>query len=98
MRLARRVAQALDLPHVAVDMLTDATGSDLRIIEISSFMQVETPGQLRHDGVPGAYMFDGPGDEYHFVPMRVWPQELALRRVLETRWLARETQVGGEPQ
>jgi len=98
MRLARRVAQALDLPCVAVDMLTDATGDALHIIEISTFIQVETPGQLRVGGVPGGYVFDGVGEEHRFVPMRVWIQELALRHVLETRALARERRDGGGPQ
>jgi hypothetical protein len=53
---------------------------------------------LRLDGVPGAYVFDGPGDDYRFVPMRVWPQELTLKRVLETRWLVREGSHGGGPR
>jgi glutathione synthase/RimK-type ligase-like ATP-grasp enzyme len=98
MRLARRVADVLDLSFVAVDMLADAASGALRIIEISSFIGVETPAQLRPGGVPGAYIFEGPGDEHSFVPMRVWVQELALRHVLETRWLARERQDGGGPR
>ena len=98
MCLARRVAETLDLPHVAVDMITDAAGNDLRIIEISSFMQVDLLAQLRRDGVSGVYVFDGPGDEHRFVPMRAWSQELALKLVLETRWLPRERPAGGEPR
>lgn len=98
MHLARRVAQALGLPCVAVDMLTDATGDALCIIEISSFPQIQTPDQLRLGGVPGAYVFDGPGDVHTFVPMRVWLQELALKLVLETHWLTPRRQSDGEPQ
>ena len=96
-RLARRVAQALDLPSIAVDMLTDASDHDLRIIEMSSFSTVDMVEALRHDGEVGAYVFDGPGDEHRFVPGRVWMQELTLKHLLETRWLAREIRAGGEP-
>jgi len=97
-RLARRVAQVLDLPHVAVDMLADSTSGELRIIELSSFMQVDVVNELHCDGVRGGFVFDGPGDEHRFVPMRVWTQELALKLVLQTRWLPRERPAGGEPR
>ncbi len=90
-RLARRVAAALDLTYVGVDMIADSKSHDLRIIEASVFTGVYNSHQLCRDGVPGAYVFDGHGDEYRFVPMRVWPQELALKAVLERRWTARET-------
>jgi len=95
MRVARRVAEALDLPHVAVDMLSDRSGKDLKVIEFSSFFQMESPCQLRPGGVPGAFVFDEPEGEPRFVPMRVWLQELALRRVMEDRWLRRRPEAGG---
>ena len=82
LRLARRVAEVLELPFVAVDVLAGPAGDDPRIIELSNFMGIYTREQLCVDGVPGAYVFDGPGDEHRFVPMCVWTQELALRRVL----------------
>jgi glutathione synthase/RimK-type ligase-like ATP-grasp enzyme len=86
LQIARRVSRALDLTQVAVDMLADPAGDRLSIIEISSFMQVATPRQLRVDGVPGMFVFDA-DDGHEFVPAVVWPQELALRQVLERRWL-----------
>jgi glutathione synthase/RimK-type ligase-like ATP-grasp enzyme len=95
--LARRVARVLDLPFVAVDMLPDAEGNGLRIIELSTFVQVDTLDELRQDGVAGTYVFDGESDDYRFSPARSWPQEVALKHVLETRWLAREPRAGGEP-
>ena len=98
MRLARRAAEALDLPHVAVDMIADGEGTDLQIIELSSFWQIRTPGQLLLDGESGAYVFDATKDEYRFVPMCVWSQELALKRVIETRWFSRAAQTEGESQ
>jgi glutathione synthase/RimK-type ligase-like ATP-grasp enzyme len=85
--LARRVAKALDLPFVAVDMLNDASASAFRIIEVSPIMGIFWLDQLRVDGIPGAYVFDGPGGGYRFVPMRVWTQELALKGFIETYWL-----------
>jgi hypothetical protein len=42
--------------------------------------------QLRVEGVPGLFLFSD-DDSYRFVPAVVWPQELALRLVLERRWL-----------
>lgn len=95
--LARRVAAALDLPHVAVDMLADGATGELQIIELSMFWMIDVLGELRQEGVSGAFVFDGDGDEYHFQPMRVWPQELALKRVMETRWIARENRSQGKP-
>jgi hypothetical protein len=78
-------------------MLIDADGA-LQITEVSSFTGVWGPDQLRHDDVPGAYVFNGPGDECRFVPMRIWAQELALKRILETGWLPRATPDAGAAQ
>jgi glutathione synthase/RimK-type ligase-like ATP-grasp enzyme len=88
-KLARRVASALGMSYVAVDVLVDRQG-ELRIIELSNSIQVQEPWSLRRGSVAGAYVFDGPGDHCRFVPMRVWIQELCLRNVLQVRWLTRE--------
>ena len=87
MLIARRVARAFDLVQVAVDMLAHPADGRLSIIEISSFAQVNTPMQLQIDDVPGMFLFSD-DDSHRFVPAVVWPQELALRVVLERRWLA----------
>jgi Glutathione synthase/Ribosomal protein S6 modification enzyme (glutaminyl transferase) len=86
MLIARRVARAFDLPQVAVDLLAHPADDHLSIIEISSFFQAATAMQLRVEGVPGLFLFSD-DDSYRFVPAVVWPQELALRLVLERRWL-----------
>jgi len=97
MLIARRVARAFDLVHVAVDMLAHPADERLSIIEISSFAQVNTPMQLLIDDVPGMFMFSD-DDSHRFVPTVVWPQELALRLVLERRWLASgKGREGGAP-
>ncbi len=83
-RLAMSVSKKLDLVVVAVDMLRDTTGK-FQIIEMSAFIQVDTPGQLHLDGVPGAYVFRS-DEEYNFEPGRYWIQELALKEFIE-RWL-----------
>ena len=83
-KLARRAAQALDSPCLAVDMLRDTAG-ELLVIEVSAFIQMETPEQMMVNGVPGVMV----GDECRFRPCRVWMQELALERVLQTRWIDR---------
>jgi glutathione synthase/RimK-type ligase-like ATP-grasp enzyme len=84
-RLARRAAEALDAPCLAVDLLVDPSGQRLQIIELSAFIQMSTPRQLLVDGVPGVLV----GDECRFEPLEVWIQELALQRVLERRWIPR---------
>jgi glutathione synthase/RimK-type ligase-like ATP-grasp enzyme len=85
LRIARRVAQLLDLPFVAVDMLADPGDDRLSIIEISSFMMVKSPEMLQIDGVPGIYVYED--DRFRFAPMKVWLQELALREVLRRDWI-----------
>ena len=86
-RIARRLARALDLPQVAVDLLESPSDGRLSIIEFSSFIQIGTPRQLTVDGVPGMLVFSD-DDTYEFVPAKVWLQELTLKRVMETRWTA----------
>jgi glutathione synthase/RimK-type ligase-like ATP-grasp enzyme len=81
--IARRAAEALRAPCLGVDMLIDTSGERAFIIEVSSFFQVITPEQLHVDGVPGMLV----GDDLEFVPIRVWPQELALQHVLERQWV-----------
>ena len=82
-RLAMDVSRKLDLVVVAVDMLRDTDGK-FQIIEMSAFIQVDTPGQLHLDDVPGAYVFSSK-DEYHFEPGKYWIQELALKEFFERR-------------
>jgi hypothetical protein len=86
--LARRVATIFDLPHVAVDMLLDDEGRH-RIIEMSMFWRIDVLGEMLHDGVSGGYHVDEDG-ACTFRPMRVWPQELALKNVLQTRWIEQQ--------
>jgi glutathione synthase/RimK-type ligase-like ATP-grasp enzyme len=85
--VARRAATALGMPCLAVDCLMDPSGTRAVILEVSSFIQMETPEQMVVDGEPGWLQ----GDDLRFVPGRVWVQELALERVLRTRWLAPRT-------
>jgi glutathione synthase/RimK-type ligase-like ATP-grasp enzyme len=83
--VAKRVAEALDVPCIAVDCLVNPEGDRVLIIELSSFVQIETPQQLLVDGEAGMLV----GDDLRFVPGKVWVQELALERFLTTRWIGR---------
>lgn len=86
MDLAREVAKSIDVEMLAVDFLRRRNG-ELRIIEISSFIRVDTPEQLHVNGIPGMYVYkDG---RYVFKPGRVWPQELALAEFFRRRWIDR---------
>jgi glutathione synthase/RimK-type ligase-like ATP-grasp enzyme len=85
--LAMQVIKKLDLVIAAVDMLRDSDGK-LHIIEMSPLIQVDTPGQLHVDGVPGAYVFNS-SDTYAFEPGQFWIQELALKEFFES-WLLKQ--------
>jgi glutathione synthase/RimK-type ligase-like ATP-grasp enzyme len=87
LHLAMEVTKKLDSVIAAVDMLRDSAGK-LHIIEMSALIQVDTPGQLHVDGVPGAYVFNSSGT-YSFQPGMFWIQELALKEFFE-RWLLRQ--------
>ena len=86
-RLAMEMIKKLDLVIAAVDMLRDSTGK-FHVIEMSPLIQVDTPGQLHVDGVPGAYVFNSSG-AYAFEPGKFWIQELALKEFFE-RWLLKQ--------
>lgn len=88
MDVAREVAKSLDVDMLAVDFLRGRDGT-LRIIEISSFIRVDTPEQLHVNGRPGMYVYEASGRQYLFKPGRVWPQELALAEFISRCWLAR---------
>ncbi len=83
-RIARKVADALGAPCLAVDFLIDRIDGRHSIIELSSFTQIDLPEALKIDGRPGWLE----GEDLHFVEGRVWLQELALEQFLRTRWLA----------
>lgn len=87
LRLAMEVTKKLDSVIVAIDMLRDSA-EKLHIIEMSALIQVDTPGQLHVDGVPGAYLFDSSG-AYAFEPGMFWIQELALKEFFG-RWLLKQ--------
>jgi hypothetical protein len=71
---------------LGLDMMKDTTGR-YWIIEISPFIGVRTPTQLKVNGVPVTYFLleDGTLD---FRKESYWPQELALRVFLEQNYLS----------
>lgn len=86
-QLAMDMIKKLDLVIAAIDMLRDSNGK-FHIIEMSPLIQVDTPGQLHVDGVPGAYVFNSSG-KFAFEPGKFWIQELALKEFFE-RWLLKQ--------
>jgi glutathione synthase/RimK-type ligase-like ATP-grasp enzyme len=82
--VARRAAEALGMPCLAVDCIIDPSGARAIVIEVSSFIQMETPEQMVVDGEPGWLE----GDDLRFVPGQVWVQEETLACALRARWLA----------
>ena len=83
--MARRATAAVDAPCLAVDCLIDPSGDRALILEVSAFIQMETPEQMQVDGEPGWLE----GSDLRFVRGRVWLQELALEQVFLTRWLSK---------
>ncbi|WP_214079740.1 hypothetical protein [Mesotoga sp.] len=85
MDIARLVADEFDLPTVAVDFLYDSIEDKFYIIEVSSFIRVDTAEQLHVNGVPGVYIFED--GKYRFEPGKFWIQELSLKVFIErTYW------------
>jgi glutathione synthase/RimK-type ligase-like ATP-grasp enzyme len=91
MIMAIGLYRKLGFSMLVVDFLRDSTGT-FHIIELSPACQIDTPEQLHHEGVPGAYVFDA-NLEFQFVPGRFWVHELALKWFLEKTYLhaSRET-------
>lgn len=86
LRIAWDANRRLHSPQLVVDMVHGQDGR-FAIVEFSHFFQVETPEQLKVDGVPGAYVL-GEDDRIRFEPGRYWVHELALRNFLTGAFLS----------
>ena len=71
---------------LGVDMLKDDNGK-YWIIEISPFIYVRTPEQLKVNGVPGAYSLQD-DRTLLFEEKSFWPQQLALKVFFEQNYLS----------
>lgn len=78
----RKIGKAM----LGVDMLKDENGK-YWIIEISPFIYVKTPEQLKVNGVSGAYVLHHDGT-LSFEKGSFWPQELALKVLFEQNYLS----------
>lgn len=87
LRIAWSANRRLASPQLVVDMVHGLDGR-FAIVEYSYFYQVETPEQLKVDGVPGAYILDDDG-RIAFEPGRYWVHELALREFLAGAFLSK---------
>jgi len=70
---------------LGVDMMRDANGR-YWIIEISPFIGVKTPIQMKVNDIPGSYFLLNDGI-LEFRRESYWPQELALKVFLEQNYL-----------
>ncbi len=73
---------------LGVDMMRDREGK-FWIIEISPFIGVITPIQMKVDNVPGCYFLLEDGT-LEFKKDNYWPQELAMKNFLERNYLLPE--------
>lgn len=81
MEEAWHISQQLNVGAVAVDFIVGPDGRRRKVIELSSFIMVETAMQLQIDGRPGVYIRKSPGF-FEFREGRFWLQELALAEAL----------------
>ena len=86
MRLACRVRDRLGLTMLALDLLADPAEQRFSIIEVSIFTQINDDFELEVAGVPGAYIHCG--EEFRFEPAKIVLQDLVVRELLTTRWIA----------
>jgi len=86
-RVAWNAYRHINSPQLVVDMVHGLDGR-YTIIEFTLFFQVETPEQLKVDGLPGVYVI-GDGGDIHFEKGRFWVHELALRKFLLDDYLPR---------
>lgn len=75
---------------LGVDMMRDREGK-FWIIEISPFIGVITPIQMKVDNVPGCYFLLEDGT-LQFREENYWPQELAMKNFLERNYLLPEAE------
>jgi len=66
--------------QLAVDMLWDPRDGCYRVIEFGTFFQIDTPEQLKVDGVAGRYHRTENG--WEFLPGKYWVQDFGARNVL----------------
>lgn len=74
-------ARGLGIGAVAMDFIVDKDFRRWKVIEFSSFIQVNNAEELMVDGQPGVYIRRAPG-VFDFQPGRFWLQELALAEAL----------------
>jgi glutathione synthase/RimK-type ligase-like ATP-grasp enzyme len=75
------LAHRLQTGAVAMDFIADQACRQHKVIELSSFIQVNTAEQLLIDGQAGVYVRRSPG-RFEFCEGRYWLQELALAEAL----------------
>lgn len=85
-RIALETYSKIGKAMLGVDMLKDRSGK-YWISEISPFIYVKTPEQLKVNGIPGTYSLQDDGTLL-FEKELFWPQQLALKVFFEQNYLS----------
>jgi glutathione synthase/RimK-type ligase-like ATP-grasp enzyme len=88
LRLSRAVYEKIKSPILVVDMVHSTDGS-YYIVEFSPACQIETPEQLRVNGLPGVYIYQNDAS-FQFKPGKYWVHELALKEFLLKDYLGKD--------
>ncbi len=88
--IALKTYDLIGKPMLGVDMMRDKEGK-YWIIEISPFIGVITPIQMKVDEIPGSYFLLEDGT-LQFTEETYWPQELAIKNFFERNYLLPETE------
>lgn len=85
-RIALETYSKIGKAMLGVDMLKDRSGK-YWISEISPFIYVRTPEELKVNGIPGTYSLQDDGTLL-FEKELFWPQQLALKVFFEQNYLS----------
>jgi len=88
--IALKTYDLIGKPMLGVDMMRDREGK-YWIIEISPFIGVITPIQMKVDDIPGSYFLLEDGT-LQFTKETYWPQELAMKNFFERNYLLPEAE------
>jgi glutathione synthase/RimK-type ligase-like ATP-grasp enzyme len=89
--IAKEVADKLGFLSIAVDMVFCKEDNNFKIIEISSFIEVQSEMEVpaKVDGISGIYRLNTQSHKITFEPKNFWLQEFILYEFFNKNWLSR---------
>lgn len=82
MKIALKTCQALSAHSLVIDLLFSEEEKVYMIVETSVFCGIDTAEQLKVDGKPGYYEYNG--SDFIFKEGKYWIQELVLRELFDS--------------